>query len=32
MQEKVNKYIEYLDDFVEEDNTFKDRIIRDLVV
>ena len=32
VQEKVDKYMEYLDDFVEEDDTFKDRMTRDPVV
>lgn len=29
MQEKVDKYMEYLEDFVKEDDTFKDRVARD---
>src|SRR5277367_4726204 len=29
VQEKVDKYMEYLEDFVEEDDTFKDRVAHD---
>src|SRR2546423_8594454 len=32
VQEKVDKYMEYLEDFVEEDDTFKDRVAHDLEV
>ena len=29
VQEKVDKYMEYLEDFVEEDDTFKGRMLHD---